>query len=178
MAKYETHVTVNGGLELADELKAVCAELGQSVQCHELLKVNEVQLMATSHVEGSMNQSISALLETAARLEAKGFVIARSKLEQELPGPDNADSLVPGEYYEAHFKIPATNTATLMMCYLSRNLLKPGAPLIATRRDYESPLSIFNPSVNSLCSEIGSKPIFEKVVYDSNVELDAAWEAA
>ena len=206
---YEIHITVEAGtegLEL-ETFKEACRDVGVKpllIDMHNRQGGTVMLDAQTSSVHMGDNRSaITEAQRISGQLKAKGFVVAREKIETvpwhpAAPSSLHAKPTMPEHcYFEAHFNILINSDAekddlrTVLSdtkAHLSRNAFKQITDtqyvVMATLRHYEGTFEDFKDECESLVSRLQDegfevpKTITEFSIYDTKVSHDSRWLTA
>lgn len=195
---FEAHLTVEADSpERVAAFEALCTELGVKCVLVELARgQTRSQPMTASYHRGAFGDAVREIERLHAELWARGYPVARVKVEAVVPAPGlSTDDVAafPGGYFEFHAKLrlpPGANVDDLQaLCvahgaHLSRNDRKRdprgAAERFVTLRVIppgDNAAAAFERLVGALEAAghdvIGTKR--ELTIYDGKLELDAGW---
>lgn len=181
---YEIHLTTS---PIATQALATFGEQAKQLGTKPLLielsrGLHPLQPMLTFEHAGELGSAMARAQDVAAGAEAMGHTVCRCKIEC------RADADVAGPYLEWHGRIavaPDAWPALAALCrehgaHLSNNALKHSASRYVTLRGHAG-LAALQDHVAALCHKLETqdwrfdKQQWERVVFDSNLPLDAGW---
>jgi hypothetical protein len=196
---FELHITVAQTVDLT-AFKSFCYKAGIKALVIDLGAELPVQPMTCSRITGSFSEAMLEAQRLRDVLTNAGFEVIRMKLEAApwnagVPESDAQAQKAPsGNYFEHHTKLKLPKTANLrlleMLCesnnaHLSRNAFKVftdgTSERLITQRHYGLGFASASLRFTAFLAVLKSfdfkvqKTISEYCVFDSNLELDAAW---
>jgi hypothetical protein len=184
--EFEAHLTLAAGSDV-DAFAAACRELGVGCIAIELAAgAHAAQPMTASRHRGALAGVLGEVDALHAALVARGFAVARVKLEAAAAVIDAPP--VSGGYFEFHVEVATdgggldalAGVAAGHGAHLSRNARRAGHRFV-TLRVYGAPRATAEVRLDALVAAVTAAGhavtgcTREFTLYDSRAELDAGW---
>jgi hypothetical protein len=184
--EFEAHLTVPAGSDL-DAFAAACRELGVGCIAIELATgAHAAQPMTASRHRGALAGVLGEVDALHAALVARGFAIARVKLEAAAAIVDAPPA--GGGYFEFHVEVATEASDPMVLArvaaghraHVSRNARRAGHRFV-TLRVYAMPRTAAEARLDALVAALTDAGhavtgcTREYALYDSRAELDAGW---